>query len=151
MFHSEILSPWSFLMFWYGLPGIGRQLCIKMWFWHFFHTQNICHGAWKILRTTLCCFVVLQSRGEGLKSKENFVPYVPYGTKFSMLCKPSPRDWVLRIFHAPWHIFCVWKNARTTFWCIVFSQSRGDCSKTSWTQDLRVKRMSCNTIKSRQP
>ena len=107
----------------------------------FFHTQNICHGAWKILRTTLCCFVFLQSRGEGLKSKEN------YGTKFSLLFKPSPRDWrktkqqsvVLRIFHAPWHIFCVWKNARTTFWCIVVSQSRGDRSKTSWTQDLRVK------------
>ena len=35
-FHSEILSPWSFLTFWNGLPGIGRQLCIKMWFWHFF-------------------------------------------------------------------------------------------------------------------
>ena len=37
---------------------------------------------------------------------------------------------VLRIFHAPWHIFCVWKNVRTTFWCIVVSQSRGDRSKT---------------------
>ena len=37
---------------------------------------------------------------------------------------------VLRIFHAPWHIFCVWKKARTTFWCIVVSQSRGDRSKT---------------------
>ena len=35
MFHSEILSPWSFLTFWNGLPGIGRQLCIKMWFWYF--------------------------------------------------------------------------------------------------------------------
>ena len=34
-FHSEILSPWSFLTFWNSLPGIGRQLCIKMWFWHF--------------------------------------------------------------------------------------------------------------------
>ena len=98
----------------------------------FFHTQNLCHGAWKILRTTLCCFVFLQSRGEGLKSKEN------YGTKFSLLFKPSPRDWrktkqqsaVLRIFHAPWHIFCVWKNVRTTFWCIVVSQSQGDRSKT---------------------
>ena len=98
----------------------------------FFHTQNICHGAWKILRTTLCCFVFLQSRGDGLKSKEN------YGTKFFLLFQPSPQDWrktkqqsvVLRIFHASWHIFCVWKNARTTFWCIVVSQSRGDCSKT---------------------
>ena len=34
-FHSEILSTWSFLTFWNGLPGIGRQLRIKMWFWHF--------------------------------------------------------------------------------------------------------------------
>ena len=40
MFHSEILSQWSFLTFWNGLPGIGRQLCIKMWFWHF-STHNI--------------------------------------------------------------------------------------------------------------
>ena len=35
MFHSEILSPWSFLTFWNGLPRIGRQLCLTMWFWHF--------------------------------------------------------------------------------------------------------------------
>ena len=35
MFHSEILSPWSDLTFSNGLPGIGRQLCIKMWFWQF--------------------------------------------------------------------------------------------------------------------
>ena len=35
MFHSEILSPYSFLTFWNGLPRIGRQLCIKMWFWYF--------------------------------------------------------------------------------------------------------------------
>ena len=55
-----------------------------------FQNSNLCpppNGAWKILRTTLCCFVFLQSRGEGLKSKEN------YGTKFSLLFKPSPRDW----------------------------------------------------------
>ena len=62
------------------------------------------------------------------------------GTKFSLLFKPSPRDWrktkhqsvVLRIFHAPWHIFCVWKNARTTFWCIVVSQVLGIKSNTAW-------------------
>ena len=35
MFHSEILSPWSFLTLWNGLPGIWRQLCVKMWFWQF--------------------------------------------------------------------------------------------------------------------
>ena len=35
MFHSEILSPWSFFTFWNGLPGIGRQKCVKMWFWQF--------------------------------------------------------------------------------------------------------------------
>ena len=80
--------------------------------------------------TLLLCFSPIP--GEGLKSKENFVPY------FSLLFKPFPRDWrkrkqqsvVLKIFHAPWHIFCVWKNIRTTFWCIVVSQSRGDRSKT---------------------
>ena len=97
-----------------------------------FHTQNICHSVWKNLRTTLWCFVFLQSRGEGLKSKEN------YGTKFYLLFKPSPRDWrkrkhqsvVLRNFHTLWHIFWVWKTVRTTFWRIVVSQSRGDRSKT---------------------
>ena len=97
-----------------------------------FSTHKICHGAWKIIRTTICCFLFLQSRGEVLKSKEN------YGTKFSLPFKPSPQDWrkmnqqsvVLRMFHASWHIFCAWKNARTTCWCIVVSQSRGDRSKT---------------------
>ena len=79
----------------------------------------------------LWCFVFLQSRGEGLKSKENS------GTKFFLLFKPSPWDWrktkhqnvVLRVFHTLWHIFCVWKTVRTTFWRIVVSQSRGDRSK----------------------
>ena len=30
-----------------------------------FHTQNICHYAWKTVRTTLQYIVVLQLRGEG--------------------------------------------------------------------------------------
>ena len=44
-----------------------------------FHTQNICQDAWKTLRTTLLYFVLLQSRGEGLKSK------VDYGTDFPIV------------------------------------------------------------------
>ena len=52
-----------------------------------FHTQNICHSVWKTLRTTFWCFIFLQSQGEGLKGKKNFVP------EFSLLFKPSPRDW----------------------------------------------------------
>ena len=47
-----------------------------------FHTQNICHHAWKTLRTTHWCFVFLQSRGEGLKSKENYVKIRPYFPSF---------------------------------------------------------------------
>ena len=47
-----------------------------------FHTQNICHHAWKTLRTTFLCFFVLQSLGEGLKSKEN------YGTDLSHSFSP---------------------------------------------------------------
>ena len=35
---------------------------------------------------------------------------------------------VLTVFHALWCVFCVWKIVRTTFWCIVVSQSRRDCS-----------------------
>ena len=63
-----------------------------------------------------------------------------YGTDFPIVFlafKPSPRDWrktklqcvVLRIFHAWWHIFCVWKTVKTTFWRIVVSKSWEDCSK----------------------
>ena len=29
------------------------------------HTQNICHRAWKIFRTTLQCIVALELQGEG--------------------------------------------------------------------------------------
>ena len=47
-----------------------------------FHTQNISHHAWKTLRITLWCFAVLQSRGKGLKSKEN------YGRDFSPSVSP---------------------------------------------------------------
>ena len=36
-----------------------------------FHAQNIYHHAWKIVRTTLQCIVVLQLRGEGLEIYEN--------------------------------------------------------------------------------
>ena len=32
-----------------------------------FHTQNICHHAWKTVRTILQCIVGVQSRGEGHK------------------------------------------------------------------------------------
>ena len=38
-----------------------------------FHTQNICHHVWKIVRTTLQCIVVLQSRGDDPKSYETRV------------------------------------------------------------------------------
>ena len=48
-----------------------------------FHTQNICHHVWKTLRNTLWCFVVLQSWGEVLISKEN------YGTNLSHNFFPS--------------------------------------------------------------
>ena len=30
-----------------------------------FHTQQICHHVWKIVRTTLQCIIVLQLWGEG--------------------------------------------------------------------------------------
>ena len=42
-----------------------------------FHTQNICHHAWKIVKTTLQCTVGLQSRGEGREKWKN------YGTNLS--------------------------------------------------------------------
>ena len=42
-----------------------------------FHTQNICHHAWKTVRTTLQCIVGLQSRGEGPEMEKN------YGTNLS--------------------------------------------------------------------
>ena len=42
-----------------------------------FHTQNICHHAWKTVRTTLHCIVGLPLLGEGHKKKKN------YGTNLS--------------------------------------------------------------------
>ena len=81
----------------------------------FFHTRNICHGAWKILRTTLCCFVFLQSRGEGLKSKENFVP-IP-GRPFKNVMDSGSESETYIVFD--FRIGSNWKYANT---CIcVFS------------------------------
>ena len=96
-----------------------------------FPTQNICHHAWKTLRTKLWCFVYLQSRGEGLKSKEN------YGTdlyQFFSILWPFSHNWrpimhcdvVLTVFHTWWNV------VKTTLWHIVDSQTRGDCSKMWW-------------------
>ena len=58
-----------------------------------------------------------------------------YSTVFSMSWL-SPCGWrptmhynvVLTDFHTWWYIFCVWNIVRTTFWRIVLSQLRGDCS-----------------------
>ena len=41
MFHSEILSAWSFLTFWNGLPGIGEKWSNKVWFWEFSTHRDI--------------------------------------------------------------------------------------------------------------
>ena len=71
----------------------------------------------KTLRKTPWCFFVLQSRVEGLKSKEY------YGTDLSHCF--SLTVWTVQtVFHAWWYIFCVWEVVRTT----VVSQLRGDCS-----------------------
>ena len=74
-FYPEILSPRNVL------TGLGDNYVSKCSSDSFPHTK-ICHHAWKTLRTTLWCFVFLQSRGEGLKSKEN------YGTDLSHSCSP---------------------------------------------------------------
>ena len=108
---------------------VGQNVDLRV-----FHTQNICHHTWKTLRITLWCFVVLQSRGKGLKSKENYETDLSHS--FFSISWPSPRDWrqkmhcnvVLTVFHAWWYIFCVWEIVRTTFRHIVVFQLRGDCS-----------------------
>ena len=90
MFHYEILSPWSFLTFWNGLPGIWRQLCIKMWFWHF-STHKICvtvrgkfskphfvalffsnpgEKVWKARKTLSVVFLAFQTFSPGLVKNE---------------------------------------------------------------------------------
>ena len=78
-----------------------------------FHTQNICHHAWKTLRIPLWCFGVPQSRGRRFKKQEKlwdiFVP------QFISISWPSPHDWkptmhcnvVLTVFHAWWYIYFV--------------------------------------------
>ena len=61
---------------------------------------------------------------------DRFVPQI-----FS-ISWPFPRDWrptmhcnvFLKVFHSWWYIFFLWKIVRTTFWRIIVSQSRGDCS-----------------------
>ena len=41
------------------------------------HTQDICHHAWKTVRTTLQCNVLLQLRGEVMKSSKKWDKFVP--------------------------------------------------------------------------
>ena len=42
----------------------------------FFHTQNICHRAWKILRTTLCCFGFSPIPGKRFEKQVKLCPIV---------------------------------------------------------------------------
>ena len=72
-----------------------------------------------------------------MKSSHWWYKCVGLVQNWSHILEQSPRDWRktkhqcvgLRVFHAWWHIFCVWKTVRTTFWRIVVSQSREDCYK----------------------
>ena len=101
-----------------------------------FHTQNICHHVWKTLRTILWGFFVLQFRGEGLKSKENYGidfshSFSPFNDLFSTIGDQHSTmhcNGVMTVFHTWVYIFWVWKTFRTKCWRIVVSQSRGDCS-----------------------
>ena len=112
-------------------PGLGDNCVNKCSSDSFSHT-NICHYAWKTLKTTLWCFIVLQSQGEGLKSKENYGTDLSHSFFFS-ISWPSPYDWrtmmhfsvVLTVFNTWWCIFCVWIHISTTLQRIVVNQSWG--------------------------
>ena len=92
---SSSFTPWLAFMRFFSYVALSDPGCIK--FIHIieqcprdwettiqenvvltiFHTQNICHRAWKIVRTTLQCIVGLQSWGEGHEKEKN------YGTNLS--------------------------------------------------------------------
>ena len=132
MFHSEILSPWSFLRFLNGLSGIGRQLCVKTWFWQFSTRKINVTVCGKFSELNFDAFFFSNPREKVLKARKTLSHSFPC---FSNLLpgigeKAKHQSVVLRFFHTLWHIFCAWKTVRTSFWCIVVSQSRGDRSKT---------------------
>ena len=116
----------------------------------FFHTQNICHSAWKILRTTLCCFVFLQSRGKGLKSKANYgkicpIVFLAFQTLSPGLEKNKRSMCGSESFpRMVTYILCV-ENCQKLHLDAELSPNPGEtvlkCENISWTQDLRVKHM----------
>ena len=57
--HFRTVSPW-----------LEDNYDLKCNFAIFPHTKYLCHIAWKTVRTTLPCIVVLQLRGEGHKKRE---------------------------------------------------------------------------------
>ena len=122
--HSQILGPrdWETTM--------HQNVVLTI-----FHTQNIYVTIMENSHNYIAMYYWSQIAGRrSWKVEQLWDKSVPY---LSYLSKPSPRDWrtkkpqsvVLRVFHAWWHTSCVWKIVRTTFWPIVVSQSRGDCSR----------------------
>ena len=71
MLHSQILGPWYFHIIEHSPRNWKTTVCQNVAL-TVFHTQIICHHAWKTHRTTLWCIFALQSRGDGLKSTENY-------------------------------------------------------------------------------
>ena len=98
-----------------------------------FHTQNIspCVENCQNYIEMHCWYQIAGIRSwNGEKLWDKSVPYL------FLLFKLYLWDWrtikhksvFLRVFHAWWRIFCVWKTVRTTFWHKVIHQLRGDCS-----------------------
>ena len=143
MLHYHILGPWHFLTLQNSRQRLGDKNLSKFSSDSFPRTKIIRHHKWKTLKTTLWCFVVLQSQGVCLKSMENYWTdlshrFVPQFFSISCLFPPrleTNRVWkpmhcnvFLTVFHTWCYTFCVWKTVRTTFWRIVVTQSPGDCS-----------------------
>ena len=111
-----------------------------------FHIKkNVCHHLWKTLRTTLLCFIVLQSRQEGLKSRENYETDLSHS--FSLFNDLLPRigdQQCIALYCIVMYILCVenCQNHILTDSCLPIAERLFYNVGNSCIQDLRVQHRS---------
>ena len=130
-FHSEILAFKISTIIRKLSPGLENNHKLKCL--SIFQHNHIHHGLWKNAVPAFQCIILLQSNGQGLKKMRN------YGTNmspaFRMTLSPGLQNNItlkygLAFFHRPCYIGLCWKNAKTTFQCMVDLQSRGQVSNS---------------------
>ena len=130
MLHPEILASLNFNKNKILSPGLENN-----------HTLKCCSGNFPtysymsrlLEKYQINIWMYGYSQIQGTRSKKDGElrdQYVPY---FQQKSGPCPLDWRITIhwnvdlvfFQHSWHIWLCWKNARTTFQCMVVLQSRG--------------------------